>query len=275
MTVAIVMPAYNSEAFIGQAIGSVLAQTRADWKLFVIDDGSTDETAQVASWCVSEPAGIRLIRQENRGIAAARNRGISEAWDADYVAFIDSDDVWDPDSLDRLMRVLEANPAAVGVHGMLRYVDAKGRPITVDGASVRPVRRRCVAGFGLRMSLPTEPTTFETLAYGNCVPTPSVIVRREFLQLAGPFDPAATVAEDWDLWLRLAAYGDFAYLNEPTFSYRQHRDNSSKNTARKHDRMAYVRSKLETYDGLTGQQRRTLAWGRRYAGLYRLKTRFA
>ena len=104
--VSVVIPTYNRAGTVGRAIASALAQTDQDREIIVVDDGSTDATAAVVARLGD---AVRYVRQENRGVAAARNRGIREARGA-YVAFLDSDDEWLPEKLDRQVTVLEREP---------------------------------------------------------------------------------------------------------------------------------------------------------------------
>ncbi len=105
MSISVIIPAYNAARFVGEAIESVLAQTYPAGEIVVIDDGSVDETAAVAS----RYAGVRVIRQENRGIGRTRNRGMGETT-GELVAFLDADDLWLPAKLQRQVEWLRANP---------------------------------------------------------------------------------------------------------------------------------------------------------------------
>src|SRR5687767_5084005 len=103
MRVSVVMPAYNAQGTIGGAISSVLSQTYGDLELVVVDDGSTDRTAAIAS---AHDGAVRVVQQENRGVAAARNRGIAEA-QGELIAFCDSDDIWFDQHLEALVALYD------------------------------------------------------------------------------------------------------------------------------------------------------------------------
>src|SRR5437762_10548606 len=111
MLVSVVVPAYNAGKYLGLTIESVLAQTYTDWELVIVDDGSTDDTWEVAgAYARSDPRVMR-VQQPNRGQAVARNRGLQECHGAArYVAFLDADDLWEQDALQRLLQTLEATP---------------------------------------------------------------------------------------------------------------------------------------------------------------------
>ena len=133
MHVSVITPAYNVAAFVGTAVGSVCAQTHSDWSMIVVDDGSTDGTAAaVHAW--ADPR-VRLICQDNAGVSAARNRGLSEL-DGDAVLFLDADDWLAPDALARLVQALRTD--VVAAYGPYAFV-------TEDGARVRGSEARAVS----------------------------------------------------------------------------------------------------------------------------------
>lgn len=130
-TVSVIMPAYNAERFIEEAIRSVMAQTVTDWELLVLDDGSTDSTADIVTQLVAEDARIRYLPNEhNMGVARTRNRGF-DLCNGKYVALIDSDDVWLPDKLARQITCLEENKADI-VCCSYAIVDLDGKPVKPD-----------------------------------------------------------------------------------------------------------------------------------------------
>lgn len=189
------MAAHNSAATIGQAIGSVLLQTRHDWELIVVDDGSTDSTAAIAS--SFDDARIRVVGQENRGPAAARNAGLRLAR-APLVSTLDSDDLWLPDYLAVMGRALEAAPEAA-----LAYTDAW----VLDDATGRIRKTTEMAWQEPPDPPPEEPGAFfEELLRRNFVYN-SVSARRDVLLALGGYDERLLTGEDWELWLRVAASG--------------------------------------------------------------------
>src|SRR5689334_16705072 len=135
MHIGVVVPAYNAAAWVGDAIASVLAQTHGDWSLVVVDDGSTDAT--IAAMARFNDPRIRLVRQLNAGVSAARNRGIAELFGATPsrqpppareggVVFLDADDWLAPDALSRLSAALDAAPDAVAASGPCVFADTGG-----------------------------------------------------------------------------------------------------------------------------------------------------
>jgi glycosyltransferase involved in cell wall biosynthesis len=189
MHVSVITPAYNVAAFVGIAVGSVCAQTHSDWSMIVVDDGSTDGTAAaVQAW--ADPR-VRLICQDNAGVSAARNRGLSEL-DGDAVLFLDADDWLAPDALARLIQALRTD--VVAAYGPYAFV-------TEDGARVVDQRRG-------------------PFPYGDILPRLLVrnlfangghmLVRAAAVAEAGKFRRDLVYGEDWEYWCRLAALGEFA-----------------------------------------------------------------
>jgi glycosyltransferase involved in cell wall biosynthesis len=193
---SVVMPAYNAAATVDAAITSVCRQTRSDWELVVVDDGSADDTYARAA-ARAEDARIRVVRQANAGLPAARNRGIREARGR-YVSFLDSDDLLAPEYLDRMTGALEADPTAG-----LAYTDAW----VLDDAT-RRIRRVTAMELAHPPSPPpTDPQAFLLrLLRANFVFV-AATVRRSTLDQVGLFREELTALEDYELWLRISAAG--------------------------------------------------------------------
>jgi glycosyltransferase involved in cell wall biosynthesis len=275
--VRVIMPAFNCGEYIGAAIDSVTAQTHQHWRLVIVDDGSTDQTGTIADeYARRDPERIRVVHQRNAGIARARNRALADGdGHCEWTTFLDSDDVWFPNALAAMLSAADrASDSIVGVHGFRTYLDRAGRPLTINGASYAPLRRRAVYHGGLRTVAPTAPTTFEVLAYGCCVFTGALLVRTAALQRAGLFDPDAVPAEDWDMWLRLSLQGPFAFLPQPLYGYRLHGTNSTANATRKHKSLYYVRRKCVADASLPYARRATMMAGFRWYEIYRASVGF-
>lgn len=225
-TVSVVIPAYNAAAFLRQTIESVLAQTRPALEVLVVDDGSTDDTAQIAQ---SFGSPVRCLRQENQGLSRARNAGILAAR-GDWIALLDADDLWLPHKLARQMECLRQ-------HAQHRR--------TSSGKAQRKAQRPAIAcftlteyvdtaGHVLRCSeVPHFPDLVEALLLYSCIigPPSAALLRRETLQEIGLFDPRFSQCADWDLWLRLAEAGPVVYVAEPLVRYRLHGANMSRDIA--------------------------------------------
>lgn len=207
-SVSVVIPAYNAAAYVGAAIDSVLAQTLKDLEIIVVDDGSTDETPLVLERFGSR---IRAIRQQNRGVSAARNRGIDESHGR-YVAFLDADDLWLPAKLQRQIEALAADGVKQACYTSHLLVTEQLRPLRAH----RSPRRSTALD--------------DLLARGNVIGSPSsVVCERELFSAAGGFDEAFSLCADWEMWLRIAARTDFLYVDEPLVQYRVRSGSMSSN----------------------------------------------
>ena len=204
------MPAYNTEKYIGDSIQSVLDQTYTNWELLVVDDGSTDETANIVRRFAAGDARVKYIYQQNGHQAKARNTGIAKA-QGSLIAFLDSDDLWLPEKLEREWETAVATNADV--------VYSNGFIFYEPGAPKGPTEFPIVAGTieGRKM--------VDLLLLFNHIPVQSVLVRAEALIRAGTFDesPQFHGCEDYELWLRLAANGSvFQGMTEKLIRYRRH-----------------------------------------------------
>jgi glycosyltransferase involved in cell wall biosynthesis len=182
--VSVVIPCYNQARFLGEAVQSVLSQGYTDFEIIVVDDGSKDGTEEVASGYAKEDSRVRLIRQENRGLAGARNRGLAEAG-GEYVVFLDSDDRLIEEALEVGVRELEAHPGCAFVSGICRK-------ITADGSIVpgwEQFRVRDDPYLELLRSCP--------------IYVPAVMYRRSVFDAVGDFDTSYRAAEDYDLYYRI------------------------------------------------------------------------
>jgi hypothetical protein len=199
--VGVIIPAYNQGHYLPQAVQSVLEQTHTDFELLVVDDGSTDNTREVALG-FHDPR-VRYVYQENRGLSAARNNGIRST-SAPYLTFLDSDDLFLPEKLALLSSALDDDPAS----GL-----AAGQAIPVDETGRR-------AGEVFATPIP-EP--LERLLLGNPLHVGSVMLRRSWQERVGFFDESLRSYEDWDMWLRLAKAGcKMVWVGRPVSVYRFH-----------------------------------------------------
>jgi glycosyltransferase involved in cell wall biosynthesis len=201
MKISVIIPAYNAERYIAKAIESCLSQTYAPSEIIVIDDGSTDGTAAVAE---SFPSPVRVIRlAENMGVSVARNRGV-QASTGDWIAFLDADDWFLPEKLERQRRCALENEKAVLIYTAFRLV-------SLDGSES--------AG---RFFSPSE--LLPMLRYRCPIHLSTVALRRDAFDSVGGFDPTHRTAQDWDLWLKIAARYSvklFAAVPEPLAVYRR------------------------------------------------------
>jgi cellulose synthase/poly-beta-1,6-N-acetylglucosamine synthase-like glycosyltransferase len=192
-----VIPAYNERDLVGHAIRSVQAQTVTDWEVIVVDDGSSDGTADAVRPFTEGDERIRLVSKENEGLSAARNTGIELAR-APLVSFLDSDDMWLPDYLEAMGSALEAAPSAGWA-----YTDAWA--LDVDSGRFR--RATAMASCQPPAVLPEDTVEVMKLLIRQNFMWVSATVRRDALVAAGMFDAEMKSAEDIELWFRVLALG--------------------------------------------------------------------
>lgn len=190
--ISVIIPTYNRAPLVKEAVDSVMAQTFKEWELVVVDDGSTDGTGALL-----EPYGLRLryIWSGHRGVSAARNLGI-RVTSGEWVAFLDSDDLWLPKKLERQMEILRRDPETA-----LCYTDE----IWIrNGRRVNPGKRhKKHSGWVFERCLPL------------CLISPSsAVIRREVLREVGGFDEGLPACEDYDLWLRITLRHPVIFLEE-------------------------------------------------------------
>ena len=208
MRVSLIIATFNHARFLDAAIDSALAQTLGAVDVIVVDDGSTDDTPAV----LARYAGrVRVLRQPNRGLAAARNA---------YVAFLDADDVMAPTKLAAQLEVLERSPT-IGWTYCDVLIETVATRTTVT-ASER-------FGYGARA---LDGWLFPELIHGNFIPAIAPMIRRTALDAVGGFDERLTALEDWDMWLRLSLLAEARYTPAVLVTYRIRPGGMSEDRAR-------------------------------------------
>jgi len=202
--VSVVIPLYNKGPYIARALNSVLAQTFQDFEVIVVDDGSTDDGAEVVR--SFEDPRIRLIQQENRGVSAARNRGI-EAARAELVAFLDADDEWLPGFLETIMRLRRKFPEA-GAYVTSYYIQYYGH---LQEANIQHLPSKPWEGI--------IPRFFQVAATSEPITSSSVCVPRDVFDRIGSFMVGKWWGEDTEMWGRIALYYQIAFSREPGAVY--------------------------------------------------------
>jgi len=204
--VSIIIPAYNAAWSIGRTLASLRAQTLAEFECVIVDDGSTDETASLVEDCIAGDPRFRLIRQENAGVAAARNRGLREVGGR-YVANLDADDMWRPQFLSRVVEGLEcAGPAATLCFARSVWV---GPDDALLGEIPEPLGQADYRDILIRNPI------------GN---GSAALMRRDVVLACGGWDAGLVQdygsTDDWQLQLQLAALGGVVVVDEPLVLYR-------------------------------------------------------
>ena len=210
MRFSVIIPLYNKAPYVAKAIGSVLAQTFTDYELVVVDDGSRDDSAEMAAKAMAGRPDCRLIRQENAGVSMARNNGVT-ASQGDYLCFLDADDWWEPTFLEEMSKLIEEFPDA-GIYGTSYTIVNETRHKT----RVAPIG--VAAGFE-KGYINYCQVYAKTLA----MPLTSISVaipRPVFDEMHG-FPKGIKLGEDFLLWIRIALNYKVVLLNKPLSNYNQ------------------------------------------------------
>jgi glycosyltransferase involved in cell wall biosynthesis len=207
MTISVIIPTYNRASLVTATLDSVLAQTRPADEIWVVDDGSTDDTqAIVTAYADVHGNRVRYQRQKNAGPSVARNHGM-RLTTGTSLCFLDSDDLLDPRALELLAEALETELSA-----MLAY--SRAEMLSPDGNALGLWE----PGGGYHQG-----DVWESLLGDNFIRSPgATLIRRTALEAVGSWDEAMRKNEDWNLWLRLAEQGPFVFVDEPLFRYRVH-----------------------------------------------------
>lgn len=239
--VSVIIGAYNSARHIGQTLDTVLAQTYPALEVIVVDDGSTDDTWQVLQSHRARDARIVAVRQDNGGVAKARNTGLAHAR-GEFIALMDHDDLCMPERIGAQVALLDQQPevglcctefSAFSDQGPIAecyspYYYAQCAPSRGGAAAHFP--RKAV--LDVAACLPTPAPTpvvvpvylgsvYETIACGNFAHPPTVLFRASLIDRIGGFDPAARLSTDWDWLVRAARVTEFAYIDRPMLDYRR------------------------------------------------------
>ncbi len=201
--VSILIPAYNRANYLSQAIHSALNQTYRALQVIVVDDGSTDNTAETVA-AISD-SRLVYIHQENRGVSAALNTGWRAA-SSELVAILGSDDVMHSQQIETLLPILERDHALGLVYARAQAMDANGNPLPQ------------ILGSSMKFS----DNALTSLLYGDCVCGIACLCRRACIEQVGGFDESLIANEDWDLWIRMAEVTRFAFHDEILARYRMH-----------------------------------------------------
>lgn len=236
-SVSVIVPCYNAEKTIEQTLYSVYRQSHRPTEVIVVDDGSTDSSAQVVKR-VSKAMGdflkVRLVLQQNRGVSVARNRGVSEAT-GELVSFLDADDLWLPGKLEaqvNALRQVKSGEAAV-VTGVRRFAENK---------DVSRFFHETLFDCPLCESRQLRVLKVLSLNNGEMVVGANVLVSKSVFLRVGGWDETLTMAEDWDLLIRLSLESQVVSVPEPLVLYRKHESS--------------VTSRFNNYIALEKQQRK-------------------
>ena len=201
--VSVLIPVYNAARFLDAAITSVRTQTRSDFELIVVDDGSTDDSPQIALRHAAEDQRLRVLTLPHAGVATALNHGLAAAR-CRLVARMDADDEALPRRLERQVAAMQARPNLAALGSAMATMNESGDIIGVAHATDDPAAIR------------------DALLHANCLMHPTVMLRRDLVLAAGGYRPIYTAAEDYDLWLRLSEHYELSNLPDVLLRYRGH-----------------------------------------------------
>ena len=201
--VSVIIPAYNAEKYISATINSVLNQTYTDWELIIIDDGSTDGTANIITGFLQDPR-IKYYYQKNTGVCGARNNGLKLA-KGDSIALLDADDGWEPNNLEKKISILKSEPEVAWVFSDMYNADEN-------------LNKKDIAPIGTDKEILKSLLLWE----GEVVPGPcsNIVLKAECIRSGIMFDTALSLSADMDFCLQLAEKFKGKRIPEPLFSYR-------------------------------------------------------
>ena len=245
--VSVVIATYNMGQYLPQAVQSVLSQSYPHLEVQIVDDGSTDDTAQILRQWQGD-ARVRVHTQQNAGQARAKNQGVALSRGR-FVAFLDADDIWLPGKLALQMPLFRGRPEIGVVYSDYECMDGEGRPLS---KGVTPMRRGWVAG---------------PLLVENFVCYSSGVVRRECLERNGSFDESLGMGIDYDLWLRLSASYQFDFVPAATVRYRVWAGQMSTNYRKRYQSgIRIMQNFLDSNPGVVNPAVVRHAWAHTYVG---------
>lgn len=223
MRFSVIIPLYNKAPYVAKAIDSVLAQTFSDYELIVVDDGSKDESAEIAARAISGQKHCRLLRQENAGVAMARNNGVAIS-QGNYLCFLDADDWWEPTLLAEMDKFVNEFPEA-GIYGT-NYTIVNETKHKTHVANVG-VEKGFEKGYINYCRVYASTLAMPLWTGAVCVP------RKVFDEMQG-FPKGIKLGEDFLLWIRIALKYKVAFLNKPLSYYNQDVDGVNRGVGRLH-----------------------------------------
>jgi len=228
--VSVIIPTYNYGKYIEKAIDSVLAQTYKDYEIIVVDDGSTDNTREIMESNYKNE--VRYFYQENTGAPAARNKGI-RASKGEYLAFLDADDYFEPQSLEKKVSLLETNKDIGWVYSDWDYLDIQGNVLKLASSQSSFASKNKLRG-----------NIFKDMLRGTLISTPAVLICKTWIEEVGGFDERLNAFQDYDLWLRISYRHEIEYVDEVLAHMRVH-DESISVTQPPYPARAIINRKIE------------------------------
>lgn len=204
--VSVIIPTYNREEYISETIESVLGQSFKDFEIIVVNDGSIDNTIKKLERFESK---IKLINQSNSERAVSRNNGVKNS-NGKYIAFLDSDDLWFKNKLEKQVEILDDKKDIILTYGQSLRINEKSE-------KTKTVKRQ-KEGFSGKV--------FEQLLSRNFISSPTPVIKREYFEKTSGFSTKYIPYEDWEFWIRFSLLGNFYFIKEPLAYYRIHKEQS-------------------------------------------------
>ena len=209
INISVVLPLYNKEKAIARTVESVLKQTKPDFELIIVNDGSTDNSLAVAQQLALQDSRLRIIDKPNGGVSSARNTGIKAA-SGEYIALLDGDDTWDPTFLEEQVRLIEDFPKA-GLWGVNYAFVRSGIPYP------------CQQGMGAGFRGYVE--NYFGTKHNDLFCSSSVMIRKNVFEQVGYFDERIAASEDLDMWFRIILHFPIVYYDKVLVYYQQDAEN--------------------------------------------------
>lgn len=223
--VSVIIPVYNNEKYLAKTIDSALMQSYVDIEILLINDGSTDNSKEICQRYL-EDKRVRYFDHENKGSGYTRNVGISES-KGKYIAFLDSDDIWHKDKLEKQILLFERDETIDVVYSRIEVIDASDNKFS---------------DYNIRLY---SGNILDQLYIDNFICTSSVVLRKKVLEETGLFDEQFRISQDYEFWLRVALTSKFAFVNECLVQYRVHDAQISKKVKNRIDALKQIYNKFD------------------------------
>lgn len=238
--VSVIIPNYNHARYLSDAIDSILAQTYSNYEILVIDDGSTDNSREVAAQYGDK---INYIYKDNAGLSAARNTGIRRS-KGEFIALLDADDMYQPEFMQTLVQVLKTRKAVDGVYCGYQFYTDEGEPMSQIENRVFP-----------------DDQMYKTFWGANYWVPECVIMRRKCYETAGPYDESLRALEDWDVWLRILAQHRVTGLTDVLIRHRALPNSMSSDPVKMNDnRFAVMKNRFGTFEQPKPEFAQDIGW---------------
>lgn len=221
-TIAVIVPVFNGEKFIVRALNTIFEQSFLPTEVIIVDDGSKDKTVELINRYIADNIKVKkylkILYQKNKGAGAARNKALAITT-SKWIAFLDSDDLWDKKKLEKINEIIMKNPDV----GIITHDEYEAEENNLNSQKYIPRHK----------NLKRE-DLFLQLYKGNIFSTSCMVIKKEIIEKAGNFDETLLSAQDYDLWIRCSQYSNVIYLKEPLATYIVRSDNITSNTYRRY-----------------------------------------